>query len=418
MRILLLQNFAHVASGAGAGMFQDAAILREAGHEVRFLCTDRPPIHPAAAPDAAGFPPDLRYADLGPLGRVRHGLRPAWNRAAARAVARLLERARPDVVHDHGTAFHLTPAVLWACRRAGVPVVQTIHGAGLFCPAHGLRRGDGSPCGVASCVRGNPLPALLHRCLPGGAGHALATVAVHGLHELLGSYRRLDAWICASEAMAALARRAGLPAGRVHRVPYALPRAWLDRPPSAGPGRWLLFAGRLEREKGVHHLLAAMALLPRTVELLVAGRGAEEAALRADADRRGLTNVRFLGWQGEPALDALRRGALATVLPCDWFEAFGQVVLESFAAGRPVVASRTGGLPELVRDGVDGLLVEPGDPAALAAALRRLLEAPAEAEAMGRRARAEAERRFEPEAHLRALLEVYGAARRHAEGRA
>jgi glycosyltransferase involved in cell wall biosynthesis len=391
-------------------MFLDAAILRDAGHEVHFLCTDARPWWDERYPHADLFPRHVDYGALPPLARLAHAARPFWNREAVRALAALLDRVRPDVVHEHGTAFQLTPAVLRACERRRIPVAMTIHGAGLFCPAHGLVRGDGSRCADAACLGGRFHHALRYRCLPGGPAQALATVAVLAFYERARLYRNVSVWLCASEAMRALAVRAGLPRDRLLHVPYGFPRARFAAAAPQAQGRHFLFAGRLEREKGVHHLLEALRALPVGTRLVVAGTGSEEPALRAQAARLGLSGVEFVGWKEGEALAALQRDAIATVLPCDWFEAFGLVLVESFLQGRPVVASRVGGVPEVVEDGDDGLLVPPGDPAALAGALARLLADPAAAAEMGLRGRAKAERRHGPDAHHEALLRAYALA--------
>jgi glycosyltransferase involved in cell wall biosynthesis len=392
-------------------MLLDAEILRDAGHEVHFFCTDARPFWDERYPHADLFPRHVEYGALSPGARLSSLARPFWNREAVRALDALLDRIRPDVVHEHGTAFQLTPAVLRACERRRVPVAMTIHGAGLFCPAQGLVRGDGSTCADASCLGGRYHHALLHRCLPGGTAQALATVAVLAFYERARLYRNVSVWLCASEAMRGLAARAGLPRDRLLHVPYAFPRARFAAAAPRTPGRHFLFAGRLEREKGVHHLLEAMRALPSGTPLVVAGRGGEESALRAQAARLGLSGVEFVGWKEGAALAALQRDAIATVLPCDWFEAFGLVLVESFLQGRPVVASRVGGVPEVVEDGVDGLLVPPRDPAPLAGALARFLADPAAAAEMGLRGRAKTERRHGPDAHHDALLRAYTLAR-------
>ncbi len=415
MRILLLHNFFQVRSGSGTGMFQDASILREHGHEVHFFCTDRRPYQEGSYPHTDLFPRFVDYPSLSWRGRLANAFRPFRNREAERKLGRMLERVRPDIVHDHTLGFQLTPALLPVCRKRGIPAVMTIHGAGLFCPAHTLRRGDGRACVRECCLRHTYLHALAHHCLREGWVQRLVTVAVFAHYRRMGYYRGLSAYLCASRAMLELAARAGLPRGRLALVPYGFDRATFAEQPHPG-GDYFLFTGRLEREKGVHHLLRALSLLPSPVRLVVAGRGREEEALRRQVARLGLTGVEFRGWVEGAERDALYRGALATVLPCDWFEAFGLTVVESFLHGKPVIASRVGGLPEVVEDGENGLLVVPGDPVGLAAALERLWGDRGSAARMGARGRALAEERYGSDRHHDDLLRVYRSALADAEG--
>jgi glycosyltransferase involved in cell wall biosynthesis len=191
---------------------------------------------------------------------------------------------------------------------------------------------------------------------------------------------------------------AGQPAARISvvpnlvRMPPALACAASD--PAAPPVIGAL--GRLIERKGFADLLEAAALLVargHEFELRIGGSGRAEAALRVKADRLGLTpRVRFLGWVADKR---------AFFEPLDLFcvpsreEPFGIVVLEAMAYGRAMVASAASGPREIISDGVDGLLVPPASPAALADALATLLKDPARRQALARAARATVRARFD-----------------------
>jgi glycogen(starch) synthase len=160
----------------------------------------------------------------------------------------------------------------------------------------------------------------------------------------------------------------------------------------------LLFVGRMAREKGADVLLSAMpAILARRpdVKLTLAGDGPDRAALEDLARTSGVMGAcRFLGMVAHGAVGGLMAESDLVIVPSRWKEAFGLVAAEAAAAGRPVVASRVGGLTEIVIDGENGWLVEPGDTNALSSTVLRVLESPAEAMAMGRRGGARAAREF------------------------
>jgi glycosyltransferase involved in cell wall biosynthesis len=159
-------------------------------------------------------------------------------------------------------------------------------------------------------------------------------------------------------------------------------------------------------DKGVDVLLRALPEFPPDAVVWVAGEGPEGEQLQALARQLGVQDrVRFLGNQArvEPYLQA----ADCFACPSVWAEAAGLTNLEAQACGVPVVASRTGGIPEYVADGVTGLLFPPGDPAALAACVRRLHGDAALRRARGEAARARAVERFSPEACLEAYLDLY-----------
>lgn len=188
---------------------------------------------------------------------------------------------------------------------------------------------------------------------------------------------------CPSAYLRGIALRWGLDPARVSVLPNPAP----DVPPLsprdelrdelglAGPRPLLAFAGRLGPQKALGVALEAVAAVPG-VTLAVAGDGPERARLEARARELGLEDrVRFLGGVPRDAVLRLFGAADASVLSSAW-ENFPHTVVEALAVGCPVIATAVGGVPEVVRDGVNGLLVPPGDPVALAAAISRLLSDP------------------------------------------
>jgi glycosyltransferase involved in cell wall biosynthesis len=159
-----------------------------------------------------------------------------------------------------------------------------------------------------------------------------------------------------------------VPAGRVDVLPNPAPSAQEAVPFEVGPAPVLAFAGRLTAQKDLGVALAALRGLP-AVRLLVAGEGPEAGRLAAEAP----ANVAFLGPLPRREVLGLLRGADAAVLTSAW-ENFPHGVVEALAVGTPVIATRTGGVAEIVRDGENGLLVPAGDPEAFAAAIRRFLD--------------------------------------------
>jgi glycosyltransferase involved in cell wall biosynthesis len=193
--------------------------------------------------------------------------------------------------------------------------------------------------------------------------------------------RRVDHLVCPSAYLAALAVRWGVREDRVSVIPNAapplpvIPEHELARLRFGIKGTTLAFAGRVTRQKSLEIALDAVARV-EDVSLLVAGDGPDLSQIRQASTDRGLDGrVRFVGPLGRDDVLALFRAADAAVLSSSW-ENFPHTVVEALAVGTPVVATAVGGVPELVRDGENGLLVPPGDVEALAAAIRRLVEEP------------------------------------------
>jgi glycosyltransferase involved in cell wall biosynthesis len=194
---------------------------------------------------------------------------------------------------------------------------------------------------------------------------------------------------------------------RVVCIPNPAPLA--EASPEARRGDMVLFVGRVARGKGIFDLLDAVRALRASIpgiRLVYAGEG-DLASVARYAERLGIGDaVRLAGWLGPAEKQSLMRRAAAFVLP-SYAEGMPMSLLEAMAAGVPVVATRVGGIPDVVTDGVDGFLFTPGDTEELERLLRRLLLAPDLGERIARAARQTVRRRFAPERTVAQLEEIY-----------
>lgn len=409
MKVLMINTFHHARGGDATYTRGLTALLEGAGHEVVPLAMRHPDNDPS--PWEHRFLPwvDLR-APGGPWAKARLLSRALWSRGAARTCARLVADTRPDIAHLQHIHRHITPSVLAPLRAAGVPVVWTLHDYELICP-EGHLFSQGAPC---EACRGHRYgEAIRRRCKWGQLGPSAVAAAEKRLHQLLGVWDQVDRFLCPSRFLADMVVQFGVPASRVAHRPNFLDagppptdRARTERP------TWL-YAGRLAPEKGVDVAIKAARALPGA-DLLICGTGPETGRLRRQAG--DLANVRFLGHLPQRVLARHIATARAVVVPSRWYENFPYAVLEAQAAGCAVVASRIGGIPEQIDDGVDGMLVPPDDPQALREALRRLFDEPALAERLGAAGAKRVRARLAPDDHLSAILAEYAIARQTHEG--
>lgn len=269
-----------------------------------------------------------------------------------------------------------------------------------------LREHKYTTLGQKTCTR--PIGGHCYACLGFVAsnGGALTPRTLGPLREELAESRKLAGTVVASEYLRGHLVEHGFDPDRIHVAPLfsAPPPAFVLRRDE----KRLVFVGQLVRGKGVDVLLEAMTLLDHEVRLTVVGSGRQELELRSMADKRGLSNrVLFAGEQRGLDRDRLVASAAALVLPSRSPETFGLVGLEAFRVGTPVVATNVGGIPEWLEDGEGGLLVPSGDSRSLAQALRRLLDAPAYARALGERGRERWRGRFQPQHHLHRLKAAF-----------
>jgi glycosyltransferase involved in cell wall biosynthesis len=294
-----------------------------------------------------------------------------------------------DVLHFHNVSLVGGPGVLSAGRD--VVKIYTAHEHWLVCPTHVLWRHNREPCTGRECFR----CTLTHRRPP-------------QLYRYTGFLERqldqVDVFIALSEFSRRKHEEFGFPREMTVLPPLLADAEENARRPSTEPPHprpYVLFAGRLERMKGLDDVIPLFREF-REVDLLVAGRGEHGRALRRlAADTPG---VRFLGWVPPEELHSHVHHALAVLAPTVGFETFGLTVAEAFRAGTPVIARRQGPYPEMVERSGGGLLFD--TPAELRSALSRLAADAGLRDELGQAGLRAFRRYWSPDAILPAYLDL------------
>jgi glycosyltransferase involved in cell wall biosynthesis len=334
-------------------------------------------------------------AQIAQMPRVSLAAQTVWSPRTVTEVSDLIRRFRPDVVHAHNTFPLVSPSLYFAAAKLRVPTVQTLHNFRLFCVQAMFLR-ESKVC--EDCVGTLPWRGVARRCYRGSAVQSAVAVGMLGVHRALGTYsNRITRYVALNQFCRDKFIAAGLPAERVAIKPNFID---LPRPDESGPRSGALFVGRLSPEKGVA-VLAAAASLPGTQPIEVIGTGPEEDTLRS------VPGVRLLGWLEPEATYERMRTAACLVLPSLWYENFPRTLVEAFACGLPVIASRLGALETLVRDGETGLLFEPGDVRDLASKLAWASAHPGQMRRMGIAARAEYEASYTSTINFSRLMAIY-----------
>ncbi len=398
MRILQVNKFFYLKGGAERYFFELSELLTSRGHEVIPFSMEGQSNFPT--PYARHFVSHVALDGSGSIAeKLTTAARVLYSFEAARKLKALLKETRPDIAHLHNIAHQLSPSIIRVLSGSGIPVVQTLHDYKLACPAY-LLFARGAPC--ESCVSGSPANVVLKRCVHGSVLQSALSCVEMALHRAMHTFSKVDAFLCPSKFLMQVMRRAGVPEGKLFHVPHFLnPASYEPRYESSG---YFIYVGRLSEEKGLSVLLDAKRQV-RGFRLVVAGEGDLLGSLRERAD--GNSGVSFTGFLPREQLAEVWRNAAFTVVPSLCHENFPYAVLESFAMGKPVVATRTGGIPELVKEGVNGLLVEPGDPRQLAQRIVRLASSPEDAARMGRAARKDVEQLYSVERHYANILSQY-----------
>jgi len=382
MRILLVHNYYQQPGGEDVVFAAEEALLSRNGHEV------------------------IRYTEdnrrIDGMDRLSAAVATIWSVPTKDRLRALLREARPDVAHFHNIFPLISPSAYSACREAGVPVVQTLHNYRLLCPTATFFR-EGRIC--EDCLHKTPpWPGALHGCYRKSASQTALVGAMLTVHRWLKTWdRQVDLYVALTEFSREKFIQGGFPGNKIAVKPnFVAP----DPGPRTDGGDYALFVGRIAEEKGVRTLLRAWRSL-RDIPLKVVGDGPLGEEMRAFIDAEKLATVEFLGARPHEEVVARIKGAQFLIFPSEWYETFGRVVIEAFACGVPVLASRLGAMTEIVEDGSTGLLFHPGDPEDLAAKVRWASENSAAMRSMGKSARKEYEEKYTPDGNYRLLLDVY-----------
>lgn len=376
MKLLHVHNY-HLGRG-GLEVIYDytTRLFRDRGDEVIELTRDSA---------------DLR-SPLAKLGALASGV---YSSAAGNQAREIIAKHQPDVAYIHNLYPMLSTSVLDACREAGVPTVLDVQDYKLTCPM-GQHLRDGKIC--TKCLTGSVAWSAVHAC-KGGTVTSTAYAVTHGITRLRGAYHRgIDRFVTPARFTANHLVNAGYDRSRIEVVPNMC-----DLPgenPSTGGGQYAAYVGRISPEKGIPILIEAARR--NGIATRIAGRR-DVPGLKESAP----ANVQFVGPVSRESLPDFYRGARFLVVPSIWYEVYPVVVTEAMTLGIPVIASDTGGLPEMFEHNRSGLLVPPNDPDALASVMRQLWDNPELCSQMGEAARSHAIQNFTPTIYYNRLKAAF-----------
>ena len=390
-RILLAHNRYRQAGGEDRVVEAEAALLREYGHEVTCYVDDNDRIDK--------------------IGNFRVASETLWSHSSYRKLLRLIRNERIELCHFHNTFPLISPSGYYAARRAGVPVVQTLHNYRLMC-SNALLMREGAVC--EECLgRRVVWPGAVRRCYRHSYAASTVAAAMISTHRLLGTYTSaVNRYIALTQFARGRFIKGGLPADKISVKPN-----FVEPDPGAGDGGggYALFVGRLSPEKGIDTLLEAWDRLPEDLPLHIAGTGPLAQQVQAAAARN--TKVQWLGeLPRERILDEMKRAEFL-ICPSTWYESFGLIIVEAFSTGLPVIASNIGAMSELIDHKRTGLLFRTGDAGDLIDRAQWALANPDWLASMRHHARREYVSRYMPDTNYRTLMDIYEKARNTAPER-
>jgi glycosyltransferase involved in cell wall biosynthesis len=374
MRILIAHNAYQHRGGEDMVVESEITLLRAHGHEVAEY---------------------RRHNDeITGMSRVALFGQTVWSSRTEVDIEKYVADFRPEVIHVHNTLPLISPSLYYAAGKARVPVIQTLHNFRMLCPQAMFLR-DGKVC--EDCLGNLPWRGVVRGCYRDSKAQSAVIAGMLVTHRVLGTYRnKITRYIALNEFCRKKFIEGGLSSEQISVKPN-----FADIPVSDDVTRHGgLFVGRLSAEKGISILAGAMRQLPKC-DLKIIGSGSEEAVFNL------LGNTQKLGFLPRDKIFSHMRSSAYLLMPSICYENFPLTLVEAFACGLPVIASRLGSMAELIEDGKTGLLFDSGSAEDLA---KKIAWAEANSLAigeMGRNARREYEEKYTPSKNHDQLMQIY-----------
>ncbi len=346
---------------------------------------------------------DMKFSVKNMYGMARATV---WNFDAERRLRKLIRDTGPDAVYILHEINHLSPSVIRAAKKEGVRVVHRISDFFMFCAKYDFLYED-EIC--EACLHGNYARACKQKCVKGSGMGTLLRIFAMRIYAKLKIFEDVDHYICTCDFSKNKLAEGGIPEDKITCIPTFIDSSGIT--PSYSCDRYFLFLGRMARQKGVRYAVEAMKWLKDTGYVLkITGTlsdSREDMEIRNEICENGLENkVVFTGFLQGQELEELISRAACIVCPAIWYENMPNTVIEAYAHGKPVVASRIGSLAEIVDDNETGMLFEMKNSAELAKKLKMFTEDRTLSEKLGRNAREKCEKDYAEDIHMDRVIRV------------
>ncbi len=363
MKILMVNKFLYPRGGSESYMLYLAEHLKNTGHEVEFFgMFDE---NNTVGNSVGMYTQNMDFHSKG-LARFLYPFKIIFSFEAKRKIMQVIDDFKPDIVHMNNINFQLTPSIIYGVKKKGVPLVQTVHDYQMICPNHLLYNFDKNiPC--EKCINGSYINCIKNKCIHGSTVKSIIGVIEGKLYSLLKTYKKVDLFVCPSTFL----ENKILSAKEYFKGKTKTIHNFIDKEKFKDTNRktdsYIVFVGRLSKEKGIENIAGAAKLLPQ-YKFVVVGSGPDEDMLK------DIPNITLAGFLTGNELTELMGKAKVLLLPSVCYENCPLSILEAHSMGVPVVTMNSGGMAELVKDGITGTLVNEPTPEGVALKLKETLE--------------------------------------------
>jgi len=365
MKILQVNKFYYERRGAEKYMLGLSEALVKAENDVAVFSMEHPKNLPS--PYSKYFVSRISFNEGGLLDKLKSPSRLLYGLEAKAKFKALIKDFKPDIIHVHNLYHHISPSILDVARKFKIPVIMHLHDYKLICPNYKLFV-KGKEC--ERCKKTLYYNCIFNRCVNGSLPRSIGAALEMYLHNvILKIYKKgLKKLIAPSNFMKERFVAFGWPADMIDVVYNSYDNNLLGE--KLTEDDFLLYFGGLSEEKGINILIKAAAKLNQ--KTILAGEGRSESELKNLAQKLKAP-VEFCGYKSGEELKNLILRARAIVIPSIWPENMPLSLLESLSLGKIVIASNIGGIPEIIKDGINGFLFEAGNQESLQEKMKKVL---------------------------------------------
>ena len=410
MRVIVANYRYYIAGGPEKYMFKFMDAAKKRGIEVIPFSVQNPKNEETEYSNYFAKPraKQVMYADTKKTLSNYWGMLRAtvWNFDAEKRLRKLIRDTKPDVVYILHQINHLSPSIIRAAKKENVRVVHRISDFFMFCAKYDFLCGD-EIC--EACINGDYSKAITNKCVKNSVIGTKLRVLAMKLYNKLDIFSEVDHFVATCQFSKNKLIEGGVCEDKITCIPTFIDANAIN--PCYEPEKYFLFLGRMAKQKGTIYAIEAMKSLQDTDFVLkitgsITDAEEEQKIWKFIVDNKLEDKVIFTGFVHGQELENLISKATCIVCPAIWYENMPNTVIEAYAYGKPVIASRLGSFPNIVDDGVTGFLFETKNSLDLADKMKRFCDDLDLSINMGQKARKKCETEFSEEMHMKKLIEV------------
>lgn len=401
MKILLINKFLYNKGGDGVSTLATGKLLTKKGHKVYYFGMKSQYNEKYQYSDY--FVNNIEYDKIMSFkNKISAVVNIIYSYEAKKKLQKMLNIIQPDIIHLNNFAHQISPSILHTIKKYKIPVIMTCHDYKLVC-ANYLMYNKSKVC--EKCKNGKYYNCLINKCIKNSYLKSfINTIEMYFHHDILHIYDNINFFMSPSIFLKQKIKYMGFNKNNVVNLPNFININDYE-PYYNNSETYFCYIGRLSYEKGIITLINSIKNID--IKLNIIGEGPLSEYIKKFLRQNNINNVFLLGYLKGDNLKKEIKNSIAVIVPSEWYENNPFTVLEAFAFGKPVIASKIGGLSEMVIDNETGYTFEPKNEIDLNSKICKMISNKHNVYAMGKKARKFVEENFNSEVYYNKLLAIY-----------